>query len=129
MFSAQTPIRSSGFRAVAAAFTLAVVSITAAPAHARTSFDGVWSVLVAGRQGDCEFAYRYPIRIVNGVLANAGDIDFVIAGRVSGNGALRARLSNGAQSAVASGRLSRTAGTGSWYGGGCAGTWHAGRRG
>ena len=35
------------------------------PARA-ANFDGTWSVLIITQSGDCDRAYRYPVRIANG---------------------------------------------------------------
>jgi hypothetical protein len=113
---------------------LAVVSIGAAvaasaPAIAKTNFDGTWSVVVVTEKGDCDRAYRYPIRINDdGSLINAGSTSFDISGKVSPNGKLVVRLSYGGKSATGQGRLSGASGTGQWAGGACAGTWTAERR-
>ena len=45
--------------------------------------DGTWSVLVMTQKGDCDPGYRYPIRIANGQLVNAGDSAFTITGKVA----------------------------------------------
>ncbi|RAI39352.1 hypothetical protein CH341_26030 [Rhodoplanes roseus] len=99
-----------------------------APA-AKTSFDGTWSVVVVTEQGDCDRAYRYPIRIKNdGSLENAGSTSFDISGKVASDGKLIVRLSYGGKSATGQGRLSGAGGEGRWSGGSCAGVWTAERR-
>jgi hypothetical protein len=108
-------------------FAVAIATAAAAPAHATPGFDGLWTVSIVTARGPCA-AYRYPIRITGGVLYNGGDVFFALNGKVRRNGSLHASLSSGDQSAVATGRLSRSAGAGSWRGGGCAGTWQAARR-
>jgi hypothetical protein len=90
--------------------------------------DGLWSVVIITEKGTCDRAYRYPIRISNGTLVNAGDEAFVITGKVGANGAVTVTVSHGERSATRSGRLSHDAGAGSWKGGDCAGTWEAERR-
>jgi len=118
---------------LAAAGTLAGLGLTALavamPAAAAPSYDGLWSVLIVTEQGDCDRAYRYPVRITGGALANAGDSPINISGKVGGNGAVTVHVSYGQKSAMGSGRLSGKAGGGSWKGGACAGTWEAERRG
>ena len=46
-------------------------------------YDGLWSVSIVTEKGDCDRGYRYPIRISNGQLANAGDTAFTISGKVA----------------------------------------------
>ena len=45
-------------------------------------YDGLWSVSIVTTRGDCIASYRYPMRIVNGMLANGGDIAIDVAGRL-----------------------------------------------
>jgi hypothetical protein len=105
---------------------------TAAPAAARMSFDGLWSVLIVTERGDCDRGYRYPIAIVNGRVQHApneGDQSFIIAGRVSAGGAVNVSVRRGDQAAEGSGRLSLSNGEGRWRSASCAGYWQAERRG
>ena len=113
--------------------TLGVVAVAvvlgfAGPANARTDFDGEWSVVIVTKHGDCERAYRAPITISNGNFINVGVNMVDVSGRVSPDGKLTVRVSRGDKSAVGLGRLTATAGAGSWKGGSCAGTWTAERR-
>ena len=90
--------------------------------------DGLWSVVIVTEKGTCDRAFRYPIRIANGTLVNAGNSAISITGSVRENGLISVTLSNGGKDATGSGRLSATTGAGSWRGGACAGTWEAERR-
>jgi hypothetical protein len=110
------------------ALSFATMGVATLPATSAPSFDGLWSVVVITDKGACDRAYRYPIRISNGTLVNAGNDAFVITGKVGANGAVTVTVSHGDKSATGSGRLSRDAGAGSWRGGDCAGTWEAERR-
>ena len=118
-----------GIFAALAAFPLAGTLAVAATTQSKTSYDGSWSVVIVTEKGDCDRAYRYPIRISNGSLANGGSAGFDISGKVGGDGALTVRVSRGDKSATGIGRLSTVSGTGSWTGGACAGSWTAERRG
>jgi hypothetical protein len=116
------------------ATALVLVCAAGAPgtADARTVYDGNWSVLIVTERGNCDRAYRYGVEIENGrVIYRGGGPDF--NGRVSPNGSVQVRVSAGSQNASGSGRLSRTAGRGSWRGqsttGACSGYWEAERRG
>ena len=115
---------------VTAGLALCFATIMGATPQATSapSYDGLWSVVIVTETGTCDRAYRYPIRISNGTLVNAGDEAFVIAGKASANGSVNVTVSHGEKHATGSGRLSGNAGGGSWRGGDCAGTWEAERR-
>jgi hypothetical protein len=126
----------TGRRATGAIPVIAIASTTVASAiiastasFAVPRYDGLWSVSIVTEKGDCDRGYRYPIRISNGLLANAGDSVFTITGKVGGTGAITVTVSGGGRSATGSGRLAGNLGTGSWMGGTCSGTWTAERRG
>ena len=63
--------RKALFALIAAGATLASTTSFAMP-----RYDGTWSVLVMTKKGDCDPGYRYPIRISNGQLVNAGEFSF-----------------------------------------------------
>ena len=127
MFHTQNRTRT--FAAGALAFSFAAILGGAVPATSKPNYDGLWSVVIVTEKGTCDRAYRYPIRISNGALVNAGDSPITISGKVADNGAVTVRVSHGSKSANGSGRLAGAIGTGSWSGGDCAGTWEAERRG
>lgn len=108
---------------------VATVLGAATPAGSAPSYDGLWSVVIVTEKGACDRAYRYPIRIRNGALVAEGSSPATINGKVASNGHVTVTVSAGSKSAIGSGRLSGTAGTGSWQGGECSGTWEAERRG
>jgi hypothetical protein len=112
------------FTLVAASATVATTSTYAMPAY-----DGLWSVSIITEKGDCDRGYRYPIRIQNGALANAGSVTAItINGKVQPTGAITVVVSAGSKSANGSGRLSGDLGEGHWSGGECSGSWTAERR-
>jgi hypothetical protein len=115
--------RGSLFAVVAAATMIAVPGSHAAPAY-----DGLWSVSIVTEKGDCDRGYRYPIRITNGTLANAGSVNITIAGKVQPTGAITVLVSAAGKSANGTGRLSGDLGEGRWSGGECSGSWTAERR-
>ena len=117
-------------RTIAIASAVAAAAIIASTASfAVPRYDGLWSVSIVTEKGDCDRGYRYPVRISNGMLANAGDSVFTISGRVVGTGAITVTVSAGGKSASGSGRLAGNSGMGSWSGGSCSGSWTAERRG
>ncbi len=116
---------------VCVAFALASLGATVAsalPGQTKPNFDGSWSVVIVTEKGDCDRAYRYPINITNGSLANGGSASFDISGKVGPDGSITVRVSRGDKNATGIGRLTAASGTGSWTGGSCAGTWAAERR-
>jgi hypothetical protein len=115
--------RGSLFALVAASTMIATTATYSAPAY-----DGLWSVSIVTEKGDCDRGYRYPIRITNGVLANAGSVNITIAGKVQPTGAIIVLVSAAGKSANGSGRLSGDLGEGRWTGGECSGSWTAERR-
>ena len=117
------------FLAAAAAAGIAASSMTSTPSFALPRYDGLWSVSVVTQKGDCDPGYRYPVRITNGTLFNAGDSSFTVSGKVGATGAITVTVSAAGKSATGSGRLAGDAGVGSWIGGACSGTWTAERRG
>ena len=115
--------------AIAAFALLAASALTVAtPAHAKPTFDGSWSVLIVTEKGNCDRAYRYPVRIAGRTVAYDGQADFTVSGRIDANGAISVRVARGDQSAHGAGRLVGSAGAGSWTTGECSGTWSAERR-
>lgn len=115
--------RSALFTLVAASATFAATGSFAVPAY-----DGLWSVSVITEKGDCDRGYRYPIRIENGTLVNAGSAAFTITGKVLPTGAITVTVSAAGKSATGVGKMSPTGGEGQWSGGSCSGTWTAERR-
>jgi hypothetical protein len=116
--------RRALFAVIATVGTLISTTSFAGP-----GYDGVWSVLIHTEKGDCDPGYRYPIRISNGHLVNAGDSAFTISGAVAPTGAITVTVSAAGKSANGSGRLAGAEGGGSWTGGSCSGSWTAERRG
>ena len=129
-----TPTRRGAFGTFLAASPIAVTVLAASSMASTASFalpryDGLWSVSIVTQKGDCDPGYRYPVRITNGTLSNAGDSNFTVSGRVGSTGAITVTVSAAGKSATGSGRLAGDAGIGSWIGGACSGTWTAERRG
>ena len=124
---------SRAIPALAAAAILAASAVPAsAPAFARSNYDGQWSVLIVTQKGTCDRAYRYPVRVTNGVLKYQGEAGVEISGRVDPSGKINATVQRGDQSANGSGRLSSSSGAGTWTGKSsttaCAGRWEAEKR-
>jgi len=120
---------SGAFFAAIAAASIAASSVVSTPSFALPRYDGLWSVSIVTQKGDCDPGYRYPVRITNGALFNAGDTNFTVSGKVGATGAIIVTVSAAGKSATGSGRLAGNAGGGLWAGGSCSGTWTAERRG
>lgn len=116
-------------RAALCALAAAAATLIATQSFAVPSYDGSWSVLVVTKSGTCDPAYRYPVRIANGTLVNAGDNAFNISGKVGQSGAITVTVSAAGKSATGSGHLAGATGGGLWTGGSCSGSWTAERRG
>lgn len=117
-----------GLGMVAALCTTPFVSVSVAGA----TYDGQWSVLVITDHGNCDRAYRYPVRITNGKVGHQDpNSSFNISGHVTNSGAVKVSVSRGQQRADGTGRLSATGGGGKWKAasGECAGQWTAEKRG
>ena len=121
--------RTRGLLVMAALATAAAVPALS-PAEAVPGYDGVWSVVIITKEGICDPSYRYPIRITNGTLGNAGTASVSISGKVGKNGAITVNVSTGDKTATGTGRFAGSHGTGSWSGGNgaCSGVWQAERR-
>ena len=122
---------SRAIPALAAAAILTASAVpAAAPAFARSNYDGQWSVLIVTQKGTCDRAYRYPVKIDNGLVGYAGEASFNVSGKVGANGTVTVTVSRGSQSAKGTGRMSATDGSGIWTAGSgeCSGTWSAERR-
>jgi hypothetical protein len=115
-------------RALTISSLMAATAYLAAPAQAKTNFDGNWSVVIVTEKGTCDRSYRYPVRISDGSVGYAGQASFNVSGKVAPNGKVNVTVSRGQQRANGSGQLTANGGGGSWSGGECSGTWQAERR-
>jgi hypothetical protein len=122
-------LRNRASRRVVFALVAATATLATTASFAEPRYDGLWSVLVMTEKGDCDPGYRYPIRIANGQLVNAGDNAFTISGKVAQTGAITVTVSAAGKSAIGLGKLAGDLGGGSWTGGACSGSWTAERRG
>lgn len=118
----------AGRRALLAAIATAA-ALTTTSSIAAPRYDGMWSVLIHTEKGDCDPGYRYPVRIQNGSLEDAGSAGISISGKVGSTGAITVTVSAAGKSAKGSGHLAGNSGVGSWTGGSCSGSWTAERRG
>lgn len=117
--------------AAVAALALAGVLTFAKGAKAGATFDGIWKVTIITQSGNCDPAYSYPLKVVDGHVSYAGDGSFEISGNVGAAGGVTVAIARGDQKASASGKLSATSGSGQWSGKSastaCSGRWEASR--
>jgi hypothetical protein len=121
--------------AVAVLLTASAAAQTVEPVkhvyHRTRAFDGTWSVTIFTINGPCPASLRYPVRIIDGLAAQAEpDPSYQVSGIVRSNGVISVTVSSGSQSASGYGRMTRTGGKGFWrtQDAQCSGAWTAGRR-
>ena len=113
---------------------VALVSSASRAAPAVSNFDGQWSVVIITEAGNCDRAYRYPVKVMNGEMKYEGEAGITLTGRIDASGRLNATVQRGEQSATGSGRLSSSSGSGAgtWTGKSattaCNGRWEAEKR-
>ncbi|WP_458758986.1 hypothetical protein ACSVBT_00100 [Afipia sp. TerB] len=116
---------------VAALVALAAVAAMtfAKDTDAGAAFDGTWKVTIITQSGNCDPAYSYPLKVMNGRISYAGDGSFDISGNVGAGGGVTVAIARGDQKASASGKLTATSGSGHWSGKSsstsCTGRWEA----
>ena len=93
----------------------------AAPAVARSAYDGPWSVVIMTSGGGCPSGLRYGVQIINGAVSNPASGEAQVQGRVSRKGAVTVNVQSGGQWARGSGHLDLARGGGLWRGQGTAG--------
>ncbi|BAR99892.1 hypothetical protein BV133_2299 [Blastochloris viridis] len=110
--------------------------MTAPPAMAQSiavprAFDGLWSVYVDVLRGNCAANSSFPVRVVRGAIAYAGQVNIDVSGTIGRDGRVTARVSRGAETLSISGRVSAARGAGVWTASsrGCSGRWVARRAG
>jgi hypothetical protein len=100
----------------------------AAPAAARSRFDGTWNLTFVTQSGPCD-TYNFTVDVINGNVSHPNILTF--RGHVANSGAVRASVRVGEKVAWGSGRLSELSGRGVWSGRAgqsrCSGSWVAQR--
>jgi hypothetical protein len=116
--------RKRARRTLPVLLVLSAMTLFAAPAIARTDYDGVWNVTVVTRTGSCQPTTFYPLLVTDGNVSGATDL----SGSVGRNGVVRASL----KGAFANRQLSGNAGSERWNaasaGMPCSARWSATRR-
>jgi hypothetical protein len=107
------------------ATTIALLTATSfATAASATTFDGEWSVHIASSSSECGDGQTVSIGINNG---NVSSSMAKASGQVADAGNINVTLVSGIKRATGFGHLSATAGSGTWRGIMCSGTWTASR--
>lgn len=113
-------------------FPLISMMFAAAPAGARSDFDGDWSVAIRTERGGCDQGFRFEVRVENGKISYVGTQPVDLSGNVQPNGLVRVSVRQDIHFANVAGRLARDRGNGTWQGkmsgADCTGTWEAERR-
>jgi hypothetical protein len=101
----------------------------ASTAHARAAYDGSWDLAFVTQRGACDPSYNFTVNISDGIVTHPNLVKF--RGSVARSGAVRASVTVPDKYALGSGRLSGTAGRGTWSGHSgnarCTGYWTARR--
>ena len=120
-------LAAAAFAALALAAAIGLVS----HAKAAAGYDGAWKVVIITQSGNCDPAYSYPVKVVDGRVSYSGDGSFEISGNVAASGGVSVAIARGDQRASASGKLTATSGSGQWTGKSastaCSGRWEASR--
>jgi hypothetical protein len=103
---------------------LAVALISSVPALASTGYDGHWNVQISSNRPNCPSGASFSIAIERGQVASTGGM-FNASGRVADTGIINVVLSSGLKRASGLGHLSADAGSGTWHGAMCSGSWNA----
>ncbi len=105
----------------------AMLLTTSAPAAA-SRFDGNWSILIVTENGACE-VYRFGVQVINGRVSTT-DGGARLSGAIANSGAVNISLSQGQDTARATGKVSGGFGRGRWTSPTrqCSGRWEADKR-
>ena len=98
-------------------------------AEARSLYDGSWDLLFVTQRGTCDSNYNFTVNINDGIVTHPNLVRF--KGYVAPTGAVRASVTVQDKYAFGSGKLSSSAGRGTWRGFSgttrCSGYWTAQR--
>ncbi len=109
-----------------AAAALLFASMLSPAAQAGGSYDGVWSVSLLTKSGDCDRSVVSQIQIRDGRV-NENLLYARIVGNIGGNGVVSLQVVRGNDSLNAYGTVDGTRASGSWTAAGrnCTGSWTA----
>lgn len=99
-------------------------------AHARSAYDGAWDLAFVTQKGTCDSSYSFTVDVTNGIISHPNLVRF--RGYVANSGSVRASVTVQDKYASGAGKLSASAGRGTWSGHSgmerCSGYWTAQRR-
>ena len=118
-------MRPNRIRHFVFASLFAVAGLAVAPASAQQPYDGLWTVTVVTKSGNCDASSSSTLTIAEGRISAAGA---AVSGSIGREGLVRVSI-NGA---YANGQLSGNSGSGKWNGASagvpCSGRWEASRQ-
>jgi L-ascorbate metabolism protein UlaG (beta-lactamase superfamily) len=129
-----TKMTPAGYSRLFAAAFMGAAFVNAANAQdtvaASQNPDGIYTVFITTRQGDCDKAYHWMISVSGGRVTSAGDTPMEASGHING-GAVDLAFQRMGQVATVTGRLAKGYGSGTWMSStmGCKGSWRALRQG
>jgi hypothetical protein len=98
-------------------------------AYARSAYDGSWDLVFVTQRGACDSSYSFTVDVTDGIVTHPNLVRF--RGYVGKSGAVRASVTVQDKYASGAGKLSATAGRGTWSGHSgsarCSGYWTAQR--
>ena len=113
--------------ALACAFAIGLSTVPTAAAFAGSKYDGAWSLVFVTQRGECDPSYSFDVNIAHGIVSHPNLVRFT--GRVGANGLVHASVTVQDKYAAGSGKLTKTAGQGTWKGRSgtarCSGYWTA----
>lgn len=98
--------------ALVCASSIALSAVPAPAAFAGSNYDGACSLVFITQRGECDPSYSFDVNIANGIVGHPNLARFT--GRVSANGVVRASVTVHEKYAAGAGRLTKTAGQGTW---------------
>jgi hypothetical protein len=113
--------------ALVCALAIGLSAVPVGAAFAGSNYDGTWSLVFVTQRGECDPSYSFDVNIANGIVSHPNLVRFT--GRVGANGLVHASVTVQDKYAAGSGKLTKTAGQGTWKGRSgtarCSGYWTA----
>src|SRR4029077_7571207 len=113
--------------ALVCALAIGLSAVPVGAAFAGSNYDGTWSLVFVTQRGECDPSYSFDVNITHGIVSHPNLVRFT--GRVGANGLVHASVAVQDKYAAGSGKLTKTAGQGTWKGRSgtarCSGYWTA----
>ncbi len=122
---------SAAMSSVSPALARSAEEITGQETASLPNYDGVYTVHISTRAGDCSQDYRWTILVSGGHVSATGDTPMEASGRINSNGAVSLQFRRFGQIAKVTGHVAKGIGSGTWSSPTmqCSGSWQAARRG